>query len=83
MKTVILMLMATVTLCNAQGYHYNSGYTNRYGTYVRPYYQTNPDRNFYNNYSTYPNYNPWTGRQGTVRTMPRGYGYGGYNPYGY
>ena len=38
------------------------------GTYVKPHYRSRPDGNFYNNYSTYPNINPYTGRTGTRRT---------------
>jgi hypothetical protein len=43
---------------------------------VQGHYQTNPDGNIYNNWSTYPNVNPFTGRQGTIQpygglhTMP-------------
>lgn len=36
------------------------------GTYVQGHYRTNPDNNVYNNYSTKPNVNPYTGKQGTV-----------------
>jgi hypothetical protein len=38
------------------------------GTYVQPHYRSNPDRSFYNNWSTYPNVNPYTGTIGTRRT---------------
>jgi hypothetical protein len=47
-----------------------SGYTRSNGTYVAPYYRTHPDHNFYNNYSTYPNINPYTGQMGTRLTPP-------------
>jgi hypothetical protein len=67
----ILALLATITFANAQGYHYVRPYTRSNGTYVPHHYQTNPDRSFQNNWSTYPNINPFTGRQGTIRTMPR------------
>jgi hypothetical protein len=42
--------------------HYRSN-----GTYVSPHYRSNPDGNPYNNWSTYPNVNPYTGRMGTRR----------------
>ncbi len=43
--------------------------TNRDGvkdTYVQPYHRTSPDSNRLNNYSTEGNYNPYTGKPGTV-----------------
>jgi hypothetical protein len=42
------------------------GYTRKDGTYVAPYERTAPDSSIYNNYSTYPNVNPYTGKVGTV-----------------
>jgi hypothetical protein len=41
------------------------GYYRKDGTYVQPHYRSNPDGNPYNNWSTYPNINPYTGKQGT------------------
>jgi hypothetical protein len=67
----ILALLATIAFANGQGYHYVRPYYRSNGTYVPYHYQTNPDRNFYNNWNTYPNINPFTGRQGTLHTMPR------------
>jgi len=43
------------------------GYYRSNGTYVQPHYRSNPDGNVYNNWSTYPNVNPYTGRTGTRR----------------
>ena len=43
------------------------GYLRRDGTYVPPYYRSAPDGNPFNNWSAYPNINPYTGRQGTHR----------------
>jgi hypothetical protein len=42
-----------------------NGYYRSSGTYVAPHYRSNPDGNFYNNWSTYPNVNPYTGSVGT------------------
>ena len=42
------------------------GHMRQDGTYVQPYQRTNPDGNQFNNYSTKGNYNPNTGREGTV-----------------
>ena len=44
---------------------YVNGYYNSYGTYVAPHYRTAPNNTVYDNWSTYPNYNPYTGKQGT------------------
>lgn len=48
------------------GHFRHSGlYAQPHLSYVRPHFQSNPDRNFYNNYSTFPNVNPYTGGIGT------------------
>lgn len=75
------MILALVALsvaapAVAQGYHIVQGYTRSDGTYVAPHYQTNPDGNVNNNWSTQGNVNPFTGRPGTVNP------YGSPNPYG-
>ena len=44
----------------------HQGYVTRNGTYVAPHYQTRPDGNPFNNYSTQGNVNPYTGQAGTV-----------------
>jgi hypothetical protein len=41
------------------------GYYRKDGIYVSPHYRSAPDGNPYNNWSTYPNINPYTGKQGT------------------
>ncbi len=43
------------------------GYYRSNGTYVQPHYRSDPDGNPYNNWSTYPNINPYTGKRGTKR----------------
>lgn len=50
------------------------GYYRRDGSYVAPHKRTAADGNFYNNWSTYGNTNPYTGRPGTKTTPPAGYG---------
>jgi hypothetical protein len=68
------ILLAVVFACaalggqQARGDDYVRGYTRSNGTYVAPYYRTHADHNFYNNYSTYPNINPYTGKMGTHLT---------------
>lgn len=62
-KTIIIMLMAVAGTAIAD--NYTNGYMRKDGTYVQPHYQTAPDRNPYNNYSTKGNTNPYTGQAGT------------------
>jgi hypothetical protein len=82
--TLALVLLTSVT-ANAQSYHYVRPYYRHDGTFASGHYQTNPDRNIYNNWSTYPNINPFTGRQGTINpygslhTMPHSSGWGSGN----
>lgn len=40
------------------------------GTYVAPHYRSAPDRSFNNNWSTFPNVNPYTGKVGTRPPRP-------------
>lgn len=40
------------------------GYARSNGTYVMPYYRSNPDSLRYNNYSSWGNYNPYDGSRG-------------------
>ncbi len=44
--------------------NYVHGYSKKDGTYVEPYHRTTRDATKNNNYSTYPNYNPWNGETG-------------------
>jgi hypothetical protein len=53
------------------------------GTYVQPHMRSAPDSSYNNNWSTYPNINPYTGQQGTRQPQlfdnNTGSGSGGYN----
>lgn len=49
---------------------YVQGYTRSNGTYVAPYHRTTPDSTVNNNYSTAPNVNPYTGKEGTKAPNP-------------
>jgi hypothetical protein len=51
------------------------------GNYVGGHYRSAPDGNFYNNWSTYPNYNPYTGQQGYRLTPYQPYRSYYYAPY--
>ena len=55
---MVLISFITVSLAEAGRVR---GYYRKDGTYVQPYYRTNPDRTPYNNYSFPGNYNPNTG----------------------
>jgi len=84
MKNKIALALIAITLAASafgQGYHYNRGYIDRNGVYHSGHYQTNPNGNPYDNWSTKGNYNPFTGQPGTV-TPHYGYvdQYGVYHP---
>jgi uncharacterized protein (TIGR03000 family) len=49
----------------AVGEHYVQGYYRSDGTYVRGHWKTNADDSFWNNYSSWGNVNPHTGKVGT------------------
>jgi hypothetical protein len=58
-----LLLVAVGAYASADEYvrgHYRSN-----GTYVAPYYRSERDSSYNNNWSVYPNVNPYTGRQGS------------------
>jgi len=46
---------------------YVNGYYKQNGTYVQGYYRTTQNSTINDNYSTYPNVNPYTGTQGTIQ----------------
>lgn len=89
MRIVVLAaaLAAIATPVLAQGSNSVRGHIRRDGTYVAPHYRTNPNRTTYDNWSTKPNTNPYTGQQGTRSPAPL-YGgssgsiYGGNSNYG-
>ena len=73
MKKFILLFVMMVTMslsaiCQVNSRNtYVNGYYRSNGTYVQGYYRTSPNRTINDNYSTYPNYNPYTGKQGTIQ----------------
>jgi hypothetical protein len=60
-----LFLALTVTASLAFADNYVQPHVRQDGTFVQGHYQTAPDRNPYNNYTTQGNSNPYTGQQGT------------------
>lgn len=49
---------------NAGGSNTVKGYTKKDGTYVAPHQRTNPNQTQRDNWSSKPNYNPYTGKEG-------------------
>lgn len=60
------LLVLTLLSAPAMAADYVQGYMRRDGTYVQPHYRSSPDSSRLNNYSSQGNYNPYTGKQGTV-----------------
>ncbi len=71
-KKFLLSLAIAITLLTASTSFIEArtirvrGYTTRSGTYVNSYYRTSPNRYKFDNYSSKGNYNPYTGRTGTI-----------------
>ena len=67
---VATIVLVATTVANAdvsvRGYYRNNG------TYVQKHYRSDPDGNRSNNWSTYPNVNPYTGKVGTKRLSTLG-----------
>lgn len=71
---ICTMAFASLTFMGTQdasaqvnsNYTYVEGYYKSNGTYVQGHYRTNPNSTINDNYSTYPNTNPWTGEEGTI-----------------
>ena len=72
---VVFAVVAITQVADADVYV--RGYYRSNGTYVRPHWRSDPDGNPCNNWSTYPNVNPYTGKVGTRRypsCLRSGYG---------
>lgn len=84
-KSILLAMVvaaaAQFAAPNAKADVFVQGHFRPNGTYVAPHYRSNPDYSFYNNWSTYPNINPYTGNLGTRMTPPQTSSYGGYRSY--
>ncbi|MBU0516891.1 MAG: hypothetical protein KJ621_19220 [Proteobacteria bacterium] len=63
------MLLPALAAAQYNGYRVR-GYYRRNGTYVQPHFRTYPDGTRWNNCSTYPNVNPYTGQQGYRSPFP-------------
>lgn len=72
-KFLILVLIFT-SMIFAKNTHVK-GYYKKNGTYVQPHYRSAPDGNFYNNWSTKGNINPYTGKVGSKEYPSTNHGY--------
>lgn len=74
MKKYILVLMLFVGLLSlsmsaeAKTIRVKGYYKPSIGSYVSPSYRTSPNKYRYDNYSTKGNYNPYSGRKGTINS---------------
>lgn len=71
-----IFVIVSITSALAHAQTHVRGYFRKNGTYVQPHWRSTADGNFYNNWSTYPNVNPYTGKRGTRLTPPAGYSSG-------
>jgi hypothetical protein len=68
MATILTILAITLGVgTTLRADVYVRGYYRSNGTYVQPHWRSNPDGKVQNNWSTYPNVNPYTGARGTKR----------------
>lgn len=74
MKKILIFLFLTYLLTLNMNLFAGSTYVKPYirkdGTFVNGYYRTAPNSNRSDNYSTQGNYNPYTGKRGTVNVNP-------------
>lgn len=66
MKIIVTALLVIAT-SSALADQYVQGYTRKDGTYVTPHYQSAPNAQRSDNYSSQGNTNPYTGQRGTER----------------
>lgn len=68
MKKTLALLFAITTVFTfviaSSASVWVKGYYRSNGTYVSPHYRSNPDSSRYNNWSSWGNYNPYTGVRG-------------------
>ena len=83
---IMRFFLIAIATCLASSAAFADTYVNGYyrdnGTYVQPYHRSNPDSSRDNNYSSQGNYNPYTGKQGTVDSYSNSYGSTGSSLYG-
>jgi hypothetical protein len=67
--TLVGSVILYIPPCTAKGKNPNgdtsvNGYSKKDGTYVAPHQRTNPNGTQRDNWSSKPNYNPYTGKEG-------------------
>lgn len=68
MKKLLLAAAAfSIFASSALADQWVNGYTRRDGTYVAGHWRSSPNSTKADNWSTYPNVNPYTGKQGTKK----------------
>lgn len=72
MKKILILLVLLVvvlsfsTSAEARTTRVRGYFKSSTGSYVAPHYKTTPNRSKFDNFSTKGNYNPFTGKKGTV-----------------
>ncbi|MGE0827358.1 MAG: hypothetical protein AB7P18_35200 [Candidatus Binatia bacterium] len=64
-KAVLVGLLSLTVASPALADTFVNGHSRSDGTYVQPHWRSTPDGNFWNNWSTQGNVNPYTGQWGT------------------
>lgn len=67
---LVLVLLPTIVFAwdtKVKGHWKDTDHDGVKDTYVDPYYRTAPNQTKDDNYSTYPNVNPYSGKQGTQK----------------
>lgn len=65
-KIILILVMALIGVVSySQNVTYVKGYYRSNGTYVEGHYRTVANNTVKDNFSTYPNVNPYTGKTGT------------------
>lgn len=66
MRAILLCLAIAPLLCSAVSSTSVRGHVRKDGVYVPPHHRTTPNDTKRDNYSSKPNTNPYTGKEGTV-----------------
>lgn len=64
--TVCLLFITPLISNHAEAASRVKGYTKKNGSYVQLHYRSSPNRSKFDNWSTKGNYNPYSGKKGTV-----------------
>ena len=75
MKNIFILLSVLMIVTTLFSDVHVKGYYRSNGTYVAPHYRSSPNNTKSDNWSTYGNVNPYTGKEGTKK-------YDDYNNYG-